>query len=280
MIGVDFTFGEHSLSDFGFVMANPEQDENTGLGREVLKGSTTLTKYEPIVYGAKYSDILNLPFLIIKDDCENTNVRVSQDELRELNTWLTYSHLPQQLTVSFEESSPIEYYGIFTEITPYVIDGLNGLYLTFTCTSPFAYEQNKLSFVNSTSNYEKTFDCSSDENTYIYPIVKIHPDSTGVYSICNENENKTMQLKLSASYSEYIIDCKLKRIIADGNVLSMSDVEWDIDDIVDFNNVATGTVTMYWLRFTPGINPLTFNGNGTFDITCKSPIKIGGYPYD
>lgn len=288
MIGEDFTFGGNSLSDFSLVMANPEKEEVSGLNREVLKGATTIYKYEAIHFGSKYSDVLTVPFFIIKDDCVDDNPKFTQDELRRVSSWLTYSKTPQTLTVSFDNSMPIELYGIFTEITPYIVDGLNGLYLTFTCTSPFALEENSLQFTNTESNYKRIFNCTTDEDTFVYPIIKIKPSTSGTFSICNQRENKTMSLTLDSTSAEYEIDCKRKRIVkrvtlggtVTTTVLYMSDVGWTMSNIVDFNSVATGTVTLYWLRFSPGDNPLVINGAGDFEIICKSPIKVGGYPYD
>ena len=259
MIGEDFYFRGHYLSDFNLMMASPDKEEVSGLNREVLKGTTTIYKYEAAHFGAKYSDVLTVPFFIVKNECEDNNLRFSQNELRAVSRWLTDSHLPEQLTVSFENSNPIEYFGIFTEITPFIVDGLNGLYLTFTCTSPFAFEENYQKFTVTEQNEDISFECTSDENTYIYPVVIIEPAVSGVYSIYNQSDGKTMQFTLNSPYRTFAIDCKLKRIIADGQVLSPSDIGWNMEDIVDYNNVGTGTVELYWLRFKPLINYVVIN---------------------
>ena len=85
-----------------------------------------------------------------------------------------------------------------------------------------------------------------------------------------------MSLSLSKKYNEVIIDCKLKRIIADGVPLSLSDVGWNIKQINDFNNVNTGIYKMYWLRLMPERNYVDISGDGDFIITYKNLIKLGG----
>jgi phage-related protein len=284
MVGDNFSYCNHRLSDFGLVMMKPETEDEIGLNREILKGSTTIHRKEPIVYGVNYTDVLIIHLFIVKDDEVYDDKTFSVSETREIESWLTNNTKPEILKIEFNENPSIEYHGVFTEISPFIVNGLNGLYLTFTCTSPFAYETNSIYFVNSAENYKKNFNCTSDDNDYVYPIIKIKPSQTGTFSIKNVDENKTMQFKLNSSYDEYVIDCKLKRIIADGNVLSMGDVEWTITNVVSNNSGSSndfglGTISLYWLRFLPGVNHLVFNGSGEFNISCKSPVKVGGIPY-
>ena len=295
MIGSDFSFGGHNLSDYGFVMANPDKEDSTGLNRDVLKGTTTIYKYEAIHYGSKYNDVLTIPFFIIKDDCTSESVKISQTELRQINSWLTFSNRPELLTVSFDTSNPINFYGIFTEITPYVIDGLNGLYITFTCTSPFATGNYHHSFTlsNEYSNYkEMVFPGLSDENTYIYPVIRLNSSTSCVCKISRLNSTgksalDEMEFTLEPG-KDYLIDCSLKRITIDGKACAMADVGLDDVDIVDYNNVATGTVKLHWLRLERGNNLFKFefiepeDNTKTINIEFmyRYPIKVGGYPYD
>ena len=288
MVGEDFTYGNYSLSDFDLIMIQPENEDTSGLNREIIKGSTTIERYEANHYGAKYSEVFTPNFFVIKNPCNSDSDYLSDDELRDVYSWLTYCKLPSSLFVEFEENSTKEFVGLFTEIVPYVVNGVNGLKLVFTCNSPFGYEDNSLVFNNNISDYSKIFNCTSDENTYIYPIIRIKPAISGDsadYSIENQDEGKTMEFTLSSSYVEYVFDCKYKRIFAyDSNnnetTLSLSDVEMVVTEDTDFSNYVTNLCSMYWLRFSPGVNHLLINGNGEFNISCKSPIKVGGYPYD
>ncbi len=120
--------------------------------------------------------------------------------------------------------------------------------------------------------------CDTDEiEEYIYPLIQFYPNSAGKISFKNNNDDgRTMSLSLSKKYNEVIIDCKLKRIIADGVPLSLSDVGWNRKQINDFNNVNTGIYKMYWLRLMPERNYVDIFGDGDFIITYKNLIKLGG----
>lgn len=285
MIGADFIYCDNRLSDFGFVMAKPDTDDSNGLTREILKGTVTSQKKEAIHYGAKYSDVIKLNFFIVKNPCINLHFGISDYEFRKIQSWLTSVFLPHSLVVEFEDGTQIQYIGLFTEITPYYYNGLNGFNLVFTCNSSFAYEEHRLQ-INAVGSYglgtkTKEIFCDTDENDYVYPtIIFSGINENGYYEIINETDNSSMLLYLNKKYSNYIIDGKLKRILADGSPVSLEDIKWNIKSITDYNNVNTGIFKTYWLRLRPNINVLTFNGNADCLIEYKAPIKLlGGYIY-
>ncbi|MDE7425671.1 MAG: hypothetical protein K2N51_18585 [Lachnospiraceae bacterium] len=280
MIGKDFMFCDKHLLDFGFIMAKPSEEDTSGLNREILKGSTTAYRSQAIHYGTVYSDVITLPLFIVKFNCDYDDSKISMFELRKIQAWLTSSKLPQSLFIVTEEGTMVEYRGIFTEISPYYYDGLNGINLKFTCDSPFVYDTKtiKIQADEAKDGITKRMFCDTDENEeYIYPLIQFYPNSTGEISFKNNNDDgKVMSLSLSKKYNEVTIDCKLKRIIADGIPLSLSDVGWNIKQINDFNNVDTGIYKMYWLRLLPERNYVDIIGNGNFIITYKNLLKLGG----
>lgn len=284
MIGKDFEFCDKKLSDFQMMMANTDEEDSSGLTREILKGGMTMFKKTPNHFGAKYTDVITLNFFIVKNECAADNkvlksYKLNDTEYRKINAWLSSNQTPKPLKVITNNGDIIEYYGIFTSITPYIFNGVNGLKMIFTCDSPFGYDTQKFG-VNSNSSetpIKYQFYNDTDEDDYVYPIISIKPSESGTYAISNVTEGKTMSLELSNEYSEYIIDCGLNRILADGNVLTLADVGWNIQSIVDFNEVNTGMFTAYWLRLLPRENKLEFVGKGKFKVECRIPVKIGGY---
>ena len=283
MVGSDFLFLDKHLLDFNMIMAKPNVDAVSGLNREILKGSTNAYRSQAIHYGTKYSDVLTLSIFIIKYNCDYDDIEISPFELRKLQSWLTSNKLPQSLYVYSKEGITYEYYGIFTEITPFSINGLNGLNLTFTCDSPYVYDTkkaiiNKEEAVN--TKLQRLY-CDTDETEEpIYPYIEFIPNSAGEISFVNHNdEDKEMKLTFSEKYEKVIIDCKLKRIIADGKALSLSDVGWSVENLSDFNNVNTGLYKMYWLRLLPERNYVDVTGDGDFTITYKNLQKLGGLVY-
>lgn len=280
MIGKDFLFNNKHLMDFGFIMVKPSEGDESGLNREILKGTTNMYRSQSIHYGTVYTDVINLPLFIIKFNCNDRNEKISMFELRKIQAWLTSSKLPQSLFMVTEEGTMIEYHGIFTEISPYSFNGLNGLNLKFTCDSPFVYDTKvlKVHSDDAKEGITKRMFCDTDEmEEYIYPYIQFYPNSAGEISFKNNNDNgKIMKFTLSKKYNEVIIDCKLKRIIADNKPLSLFDVGWNIDQITDYNNVNTGLYKMYWLRLVPERNYVDISGNGDFIIKYKNLLKLGG----
>lgn len=280
MVGQDFLFANKHLRDFGFIMAQPSEDDESGLNREIIKGTTTMHRSQAVHYGSRYSGVITLPFFIVKFDCDYDDTQISLFELRRIQTWLTSTKLPQSLHLISYDGSTIEYRGIFTEISPFVYNGLNGLNLQFTCDSPFAYDTKTviMSSYDANEHMEKMIYCNTDEtDEYIYPLIKFYPNEAGEITLKNNNDNENiMTLKIPEKYKEVIIDCKLRRIIADGLPLSMSSVGFNMQQINDYNNVNTGIYKMYWFRLKSEENYIDISGNGTFNITYKNLLKIGG----
>lgn len=280
MTGEDFLFNGRYLSEFGFVMAKPSTEDETGLNREILKGSTNLHRAKAVHYGAVYNSTITLPLFIVKNPCDSLGEKISPIELRRLQAWLTSSKFPKPLHLMTKTGHMIEYYGIFSEIFPYSYNGLNGLNIKFTCDSPFAYDTKKMKVIgnNNSNGIVKNIYCDTDElNDFIYPVIEFMPKNAGQILFKNQtDENNIMTLNLSQKFSKVIIDCNLKRIMADGNHLSLDDVGWNIQHITDFNNVNTGVYKMYWFRLLPGKNIVNITGNGTFIITYKNLLKLGG----
>lgn len=277
MVEYDFTYENKRLRDLGFIMAKPETEDNFGLSREIIKGSTTSYRSISNYYGVKYSDVLIIPFFIIKDTCKNTNLRFNRLELRTLQAWLTSSKIPKSLQIETFEHEFIEYFGVFSDVTPFESSNLCGLYFTFSCDSPYAYATRKIR-VNCTNQEIRNFFCDSDElNEAVYPVISIKPNTIGTFSVENMTESKVMSFTLNKKYEEIIIDSRYKRIVADGKIVNLCDIGWNVEELRDYNNVNTGISKQYWLRLLSGNNKLKFTGSGTFLIECKVPMKIGGF---
>ncbi len=282
MVGYDFHYNGGSLRDNGFMMVKSDDDESFGLTRTIVKGTITPNKSSVPHFGTQYDDVLILHFFIVKnvqEDYENT--KVDFNELRELQKWLTSPRLPCSLFVeSYDQTDTVEYVGLFTDVTPFENDFLNGLKLTFTCDSQYAYEseKRKITCNNSDRGTLKTIFCDSDElNDVVYPTITVVPTKDGVFSITNEKTKETMQFTLSLAYSKYVIDCKLRRILGDGKPLNLFDVGWDVSLLLNQSIANADAFTLYWLALYPGANKLRFKGSATVIFEYKIPMKVGGY---
>lgn len=288
MVGLDFTYNGKKLSDFGMIMAKPSDTTNMGLNREILKGTTTINKKRPIHYGVKYTDTLVEPFFIIKNPILKNKShteqyhRISEGHLRKLSAWLTSPSTMRELEVLYDNQNKIKMNGVFNNITPYYVNGLNGLNLTFTSDSPFAYKEKQVkASAQSYTHITKIINCDSDElEDLIYPKIIVRPhnvSTTGNYYVKNKTTNKIMGFSLP-SCTEAVIDTQLKRVTADGFPVTMEDLGWNINEIYDFNGVGTGTYEIYWFSLLPKMNEIVFAGNADFVIDIDIPIKVGGLP--
>lgn len=282
MVGYDFHYNGGSLRDNGFMMVKADDEENFGLARTIIKGTITPNKSSVPHFGTQYDDVLILHFFIVKNVQEDyKKTKVSFSELRDIQKWLTSPKLPCSLFVeSYDQTDTVEYTGLFTDVIPFENDFLNGLKLTFTCDSQYAYEseKRKITCNNSDRGIVKTIFCDTDElNDLVYPTITIIPTQEGIFSITNEETKEEMKFTLSLDYSEYVIDCRLRRILGNGKPLSLSDVGWDLSILLDQGIINADAFMLYWLALYPGANKLRFKGHGIVTFEYRIPMKVGGY---
>lgn len=277
MVEYDFMYENKRLKDFGFMMAKPENETPLGVAREIIKGETNAYRSSANHYNVKYSDPLTLPFFIVKDVCKNKDLSIDRYEVRSIQSWLTSAKTPKVLKVETFDHETIEYRGLFTDVTPFEAAGLCGIYLTFTCDSPYAYETRRIK-VSCSGTEMRNFMCDTDElNEFVYPVISIKPSSTGEFSIKNLTTSEAVSLSLSKQYSQIVINCKTKTILADNEFVTLSDLGYTIEDISDINNVDSGISKVIWMKFIPGNNKLEFSGGGVFSVECKISMKVGGF---
>lgn len=277
MVEYDFIYENKRLQDFGFMMVKPENETSLGVVREIIKGDTNAYRSTANHYNVKYSDALTLPFFIVKDVCKNRDLSIGRHEVRSIQSWLTSAKTPKVLKVETFDHEIIEYRGLFTEVTPFEVTGLCGIYLTFTCDSPYAYGTRRIK-VSCFGTETRNFMCDTDElNEFVYPVISIKPSSTGEFSIKNLTTSEVMNLSLSKQFSQLAINCKAKTILGDDEFISLSDLGYTIEDVYDTNNVNSGISKVIWMKFVPGNNKMEFSGNGVFSVECKIPMKVGGF---
>lgn len=276
MVGCDFMYNGKYLSELNFIMAKPDEEDDFGLMKTIVKGSTNTHRNTAIHMGSYYENVLTLHFFLIKDVInDKKNTKIDFYELRNLQNWLTSPKLPQSLYLETFDHKFIEYIGLFTEVTAKEYNGLNGLALVFTCNSPYAYEEASFVAKDGSKVY---FDCETDElDEYLYPKITIttYPLSEGIVTIANEQTGDSMTVDAS-EYNEVVIDCKLQRILGDGNPLTFDDIGWSEE--IQLSIMQNGLVRPPWLRLQSGVNTLTFSGEAKYKVSCKVPMKLGGYP--
>lgn len=296
MVGNDFYFDGHWLSEFGYKVYDPE-DSQSFVGREIDKSEITSLRPVPNHYSVRYSDVLTLQFLIIRND-ENEPLtqdesKMDGDNINYIRAWLESPKNPTRLYSPINEDVVVtNYFGIFTDVQPFVVGNeCFGLYLTFTCNAPYGFsDEYKKTFVmhGDTTVEDYYTNNSAEYNEYLKPMITIYSNDVFVngdeITIKNiSDNNKFMFLKMPTGLSSITIDCQKKSIIDNnGNSVKLSDVGLTIPISSDYNFISSELYSFYWLRLLPNKNNLLFtcNNGSTIQkviISSRFIIKSGGF---
>lgn len=304
MIGEDFMFGSTWLSEFSMKMYDPDETQ-AFTTRNIDKSEITALRAKPNHFGTTYSDVLVLNFLILKDEevCEiQENYRLDGDEVHYIRSWLESPKKPTELVVISEEDVyNVHYYGTFTSVQPFIHKGdCYGLYLQFTCDSPYGYSDNIEKVFNLKSGSSDTIvgkytNISAEKNEYLKPVVSIIANTKfgeNTYlkagdeeiSIINQSDgNNEMKITLPAGLSKVIIDCENKVITDEnGKLLSMKKVGVSESKLNEWSYYGTDSYFFYWLSLLSGENRIAITPSSNHSIkqvriSAKFKMKNGGF---
>lgn len=290
IFGQSFTYNGVSSDDYGIILCAVTQPDSIqmGLKREIIKGEITSNRSVANWYNAKYSDTLSFEITITKPE----DRAFSREEVRDINAWLTGPRTPTLLFFEDEAFDPINYYGIFTDVTDTYGSGIIMLTYTFTADSPYGWSNERefkctSSSTSSTTKFEIIND--TDELTdFVYPLFEIKSTPGTKITIENTSEisadlkscvfSFTFPTKLDSTLPIYI-DSKRHRFYYKNNlgskiILSLSDLGFTTDQLDNFDS---GSLAMYWIRLIPGTNILNVTGKCDIATTFRCPRKVGAY---
>lgn len=271
--GKSFTYnGMNTKVDFNMITAftgNGDDTMNLGLTREIVKGETTKFRPSANHLGTKYSDVLSFPITLIKNNTDNQNdMIITREELRKITAWLSSPQLPQLL--HFEDYNDtdehIDYFGLFTEITPFVSENkIYGVQLTFTASSQYGFTEMKTFTCDPDSSV--VIDNTSDEwEDCVYPVLQITPLETDTITISNETDNNSLKIKVNKG-NDLTIDCANLMITDKAGIVMLSDIGISVDDLD----------SLYWFRLIHGKNTISITGQASANISCRFLRKVGEY---
>ena len=252
IFGSSFTYNGISSDDYGIILCAVTQLDSIpmGLKREVIKGEITSNRPVANWYNAKYSDTLSFEITITKPE----DRAFSREEVRDINAWLTGPRTPTLLFFEDEAFDPINYYGIFTDVTDTYGSGIIMLTYTFTADSPYGWSNERefkctSSSASSTTKFEIIND--TDELTdFVYPLFEIKSTPGTKITIENTSEisadlkscvfSFTFPTKLDSTLPIYI-DSKRHRFYYKNNlgskiILSLSDLGFTTDQLDNFDS--------------------------------------------
>lgn len=310
IFGSSFTYNGKSSDDFGVIICASEQPESIpmGLTREILKGEITSKRPVANWYNTKYSDVLSFDVTITKPE----DRVFSREEVRDINAWLTGPHTPALLYFEDEAFDPINYYGVFTEVSNIYGNGILMLKYTFTADSPYGWSNEREYAYN---NLENSLISVDDKNIYVtegnvivalqkgdefqvvndtdelsdftYPLITIYSYTGQEISIENISEisDNLLSHKITFTIPEMVgndvplyIDSKYHKIyyiIGDKKILvSLSELGFTNDNLL---NIDRGKMGLYWPRLIPGTNRFQITGGCSIKMSFRCPRKVGAY---
>lgn len=289
IFGSSFTYNGKSSDDFGVIICASEQPESIpiGLTREILKGEITSRRPVANWYNAKYSDVLTFEVTITKPE----NRAFSREEIRDINAWLTGPRTPTLLFFEDEAFDPINYYGVFTDVTNVYGSGILMLTYTFTADSPYGWSNERIFKYVSGEVFEIIND-TDELSEFVYPLLKITANEGTQISIDNSSEissdllNHKITLTIPSKEnnitfeSPLYIDTKYHKIYFIRNStkekvpVSLSNLGFSTDTLTNLEN---GSLGLYWPRLVPGTNKFKIIGNCNIEISFRCPRKVGAY---
>lgn len=232
MYAQDFEYDGQYLSDYGFMIC--EFDGGSGVAT-VSAGSkitfNTVSQHggrKHSLTSAKYDEGIQLPLNICKDPCKYDDLKITDDEFRDLMRWLNRKEfLKLRFMDEDDKDRDICYYNASFNVQKITIaEVLYGLELTATTDSPFGYGKEQSVDFSLSANESYTLIDLSDEIGYIYPTMQITCGESGTLQLYNEMEDCTMIIK----------NCQEDEIISidgDTHIIQTSRDDHDISN--DFN---------------------------------------------
>lgn len=279
--GKYFEYNGKSSEELGLAIGflNMKDEIPMGLARTVERGEVNQYRYRANHFGTTYDDVLVFELGLVKDNCDPDvdDIRFSRSEVREINAWLTSPKLPKLFHMTDYDDDDIDlelydeyvdYFCTMTNVTASGNDEVTVLTYEVTCDSPFGYSQEIKRNIHATYAIPGTATIinNSDElEDYIYPIMKIIPQSTGEIIIENITDGRSMTIDVLASDIIYM-DCQKLTIYDETkNLITFDDLGiTDVDDI-------------YWFRLCSGKNNIKITGNVDVEIKYREPRKVGAY---
>lgn len=258
MYALDFEYDGQYLSDYGFIICNFD-----GSSMETVSAGSAITFNKIPIHGGKkynltstqYDECIQSTFSICKNPkIYKDNMQISNDEYRDIMRWLNRRQfLNFQLLGGDDYDGETCFYEASFNVSKIKIDEiLYGMELTMETNKPFGYGQEQ-SVTWVVSDPEKPYILSdiSDEIGTTYPSMEILINANGDFSLYNEMENCTMEIK----------NCTVgEKITIDGNsqIIQTSMDSHHIYDDFNFEFFRIG-------------NTITSRSN---KITCSLPSKI------
>lgn len=213
MYACDFEYDGQYLSDYGFIICNLNGESDF----DVVSAGSEITFNKVSRHSGKrysltstqYDECITATFDICKDPEVYTDLRITNDEQRDIMRWLNRREfLKFQLLSDDERDRDACFYQASFNVNKVNVNKvLYGFELTMETDKPFGHGQ-EISEVWTVGDTSKAHILSdmSDEIGYTYPSMVITINEGGNLTLCNETEDCTMVINNCSSGEVITID--------------------------------------------------------------------------
>jgi hypothetical protein len=234
-------------------------------GEEIISGgSETELKVEKTprssdfhIVSQEYTNPISFKFQIINEDGSNI------DEVKErvLVKWLCKRNIYYNFQILDERFFNLIYKVNISNHQLIKVGNVVGMEFNVNCKSPFAYTNPIVKTFNITSiNQHIKLLINNDNDDYIYPNIVITSNTSGDLTITNSTE---------IEYHEFTI-----KNLSNGEIIKINGSIPDIETNLTGHSIWSD-FNKHWIRFTDGLNELSFNNLCTINITYSEPRKVG-----
>lgn len=204
----DFEFDNKSLLRQNLISVNFDDDTSlpSALNRNMETSEMNTYRHERIGFGAVYTDVLTFEIHIIK----NPDIKTSQkemeftnDEYESLVSWVTSPLKNKRIKITKETGDITIANGYFSSVEPYENWGIcYGVRCTFTCNSPYTYDEKKIvKKISGGANFILE-NASSELYDYVYPVMHIKPTKKEEIYIHNLSDSKILDNAILTSTAD------------------------------------------------------------------------------
>lgn len=319
MYGKYFTYNNKSTEDFGLIVGGTNVSSGIpfAMSRQMIKGSLNRYKNQVNFMGTAWSDVLVFEISVVRDVCgNNTDLVFSEDEVNEINTWLTSPDYPLLFHMyNYEDATPVidqyDYFGVFSNVEAQEVGGeVVGFTMTFTTNSPFAWTAERVIDVDTSESGDVVINIdSAEEMREIYPLIEIvgvstdefdYDPETGEYTgtasareeitITNNNDtygnfaynSETGRYEYDENTKTLTVQVPHSPVYIDSKNARIYDIvttaSGGVNHILNWDDLGLSDVSyIYWPRLFNGENSWTIEGSCTMKIKYREPRKVGAY---
>ena len=196
MKALDFEFDSIRLSDKNFMLCRFDGGGIDTINMPEITFNTVGTSYGLYnhITSVTHEECLTFTLQICKNLCDDSNMEISVDDLRDLTRWLCRKNFYKFKLID-DELSGVYFMASFN-LSRIEIDGkLVGVELNAVTNAPYGFAEDVVVRLDADADEELNIYNKSDLEGHIYPNLKITMNGSGDFEIRNKTENRTMEIR-------------------------------------------------------------------------------------